>query len=290
MPNIFFIFAAMEFQKTLSRFFNMHNSCALALSLLMFAPAPALARKKDKNPGQGMAAYMAIEPDVMAVKAEGERRVEHAVAVFIHQSHARINSKYKEGIDVSHYQGSIDWDEVVNGTSISYAYLKATEGASLVDKTYERNLSEARRVGLSVGSYHFYRPNIDWRKQFDNMTSVVKPSEQDLVPIIDIEHRGSVSYETFISDLRTFIQKVTEFYGKKPLLYTYHNFYNRYMLGEFKDYHFMIARYRTDSPTLNDGKDYIMWQYTATGSIPGIRGNVDRSRIMGNYSLHQVKM
>ena len=159
-----------------------------------------------------------------------------------------------------------------------------------MDKTYERNLSEARRVGLSVGSYHFYRPNIDWRKQFDNMTSVVKPSEQDLVPIIDIEHRGSVSYETFISDLRTFIQKVTEFYGKKPLLYTYHNFYNRYLLGEFKDYHFMIARYRTDSPTLNDGKDYIMWQYTATGSIPGIRGNVDRSRIMGNYSLHQVKM
>ena len=147
----------MEFQKTLSRFFNMHNSCALALSLLMFAPAlfPALARKKDKNPGQGMAAYMAIEPDVMAVKAEGERRVEHAAAVFIHQSHARINSKYKEGIDVSHYQASIDWDEVVNGTSISYAYLKATEGASLVDKTYERNLSGGASGRLECGQLPF---------------------------------------------------------------------------------------------------------------------------------------
>ena len=122
------------------------------------------------------------------------------------------------------------------------------------------------------------------------MTSVVKSDSQDLVPIIDIEHRGSVSEETFIADLRSFIEKVTEYYGKKPLLYTYHNFYNRYLQGEFTDYHFMIARYRSDSPTLNDGKDYIMWQYTSTGSIPGIRGHVDRSKIMGNYSLNQVMM
>ena len=191
---------------------------------------------------------------------------------------------------MSHYQGSIDWDEVVGGTPISYVYLKATEGASLVDKTYARNLAEARRVGLSVGSYHFYRPNVNWRQQFDNMVAVVKAEEQDLVPIIDIEHRGAVSAEAFISDLRAFIEKVTEHYGKKPLLYTYHNFYNRYLTGEFTDYHFMIARYRTDSPTLNDGKDYIMWQYTSTGSIPGIRGHVDRSKIMGNYSLSQVMM
>ena len=179
---------------------------------------------------------------------------------------------------------------MVNGTPISYVYLKATEGASLVDDTYERNLTEARRVGLSVGSYHFYRPNVDWKKQFDNMTSVVKTENQDLVPIIDIEHRGSVSAEDFIADLRSFIEKVTAYYGKKPLLYTYHNFYNRYLQGEFTDYHFMIARYRSDSPALNDGKDYIMWQYTQTGSIPGIRGHVDRSKIMGNFSLNQVMM
>lgn len=246
--------------------------------------------QKDKDNGRGMAAYVATEPDVVPVKAIGEKRMVHAAAVFIRTSNARINSKYKEGIDVSHYQGNIDWDKVVNGTPISYVYLKATEGASLVDDTYERNLTEARRVGLSVGSYHFYRPNVDWKKQFDNMTSVVKTENQDLVPIIDIEHRGSVSSEDFIADLRSFIEKVTAYYGKKPLLYTYHNFYNRYLQGEFTDYHFMIARYRSDSPTLNDGKDYIMWQYTQTGSIPGIRGHVDRSKIMGNFSLNQVMM
>lgn len=262
----------------------------MTLAAFLLAPAQAEARKRNKEDGRGMAACISDEPDAMPAKASGQRRMEHAAAVFSRTSHARINSKYTEGIDVSHYQGSIDWDAVANGTQISYVYLKATEGAALVDNTYERNLQEARRVGLSVGSYHFYRPNVDWRQQFENMVSVVKVDEQDLIPIIDIEHRGSVSEATFISDLKAFVQKVTEHYGKKPLLYTYHNFYNRYLTGVFSDCHFMIARYRSDSPTLDDGKDYIMWQYTSTGSIPGIRGNVDRSKIMAGFTLNQVSL
>lgn len=263
----------------------------LTLLLLMCIPAHGSSRKKNKHShGKGTIAYITSEPDALATPAAGERRVERAAAVFLHHSNANINDKFREGIDVSHYQGTINWDQVVGGTDISYVYLKATEGASLVDRTYARNLAEAKRVGLSVGSYHFYRPNISWKEQFNNLISVVKSEEQDLVPIIDIEHRGSVSEKAFIEDLRCFIEKVTAHYGKKPLLYTYHNFYNRYLLNEFKDYHFMIARYRSDSPTLNDGKDYIMWQYTCTGSIPGISGDVDRSKIMGDYELHQVMM
>ena len=88
------------------------------MSALMFLPASANARKKDKNHGKGMAAYVAMEPDAMATKAVGEKRMMHAAAVFIRTSNARINSKYKEGIDVSHYQGSINWDQVVDGTPI----------------------------------------------------------------------------------------------------------------------------------------------------------------------------
>ena len=140
---------------------------------------------------------------------------------------------------------------------ISYVYIKATEGASLVDEYYLQNLEGARRVGLSVGSYHFYRPTIDWQIQFDNMISTIQKESQDLVPIIDIEH-ASGNEEEFIDNLRQFIQKVTQYYGKKPLLYTFHNFYNRHFVGLFPDYHWMIARYRNDEPTLNDGKQYII--------------------------------
>ena len=230
-------FASMDMKKIFKGNIHKLGGCLLAVALLVSAASPMQARKKEKVHGQ-VVEVICDEPDALAAKSVGEKRMMHAAAVFLRTSNARINSKYKEGIDVSHYQGSINWDEVVNGTPISYVYLKATEGASLVDDTYERNLSEARRVGLSVGSYHFYRPNIDWQKQFENMTSVVKIDNQDLVPIIDIEHRGSVSSEAFISDLRSFIEKVTEFYGKKPLLYTYHNFYNSYLQGERITKHF----------------------------------------------------
>ena len=143
-------------------------------------------------------------------------------------------------------------------------------------------------MGLSVGSYHFYRPGTDWQEQLENLTSTVKPGEQDLLPIIDIEHRGSCSREKFVNDLRSFIAKVTEVYGKKPLLYTFHNFYNRHLVGLFPDCKWMIARYREDEPTLNDGKDYVIWQYTAKGRVTGIEGNVDRSRLMNGYHLGDI--
>lgn len=266
--------------------FLLFLSSLLCLALLW--PAGAEARKRERRNRTPRGAVALIEPDALVAKAAADAHTPAKAARTLAQG--RINTSSREGIDVSHYQGRIDWDKVAGGGKVAYAYLKATEGASLVDDTYERNLKEARRVGLSVGSYHFYRPNIDWKKQFENLTSVVKPGEQDLIPIIDIEHKGSVSDKKFIADLTAFLQRVTEYYGKKPLLYTFHNFYNRHLSGHFKDYHWMIARYRSDHPTLNDGQDYVIWQYTSTGRIEGVKGNVDRSRIMGDYTLHQLQM
>lgn len=256
------------------------------LALLAVFPLAATAQKKSKHAVP--ATTYDVEPDRFVARAIQDKHGRTIEAVGTSRtSTAKVNMKYKEGIDVSRYQGTIDWEQVAT-EDISYAYMKATEGASLVDVTYKRNIREARKHGISVGSYHFYRPNISIDEQFNNMTSTVLKEEQDLVPLIDIETRGSVSEDQFISDLREFIERVAAHYGKKPLLYTFHNFYNKHLVGQFPDYHWMIARYRSDSPTLNDGKDFIMWQYTASGSVSGIRGNVDRSRIMGNFQLHHV--
>lgn len=263
-----------------------YNICIFVLIAFFLTPASADGRKRDKRSRHSAAAYV-IEPDQLVAKATQEKRMAHATAIAIStQSH--INARYKEGIDVSHYQGHIDWDQVAGSTKISYVYLKATEGANFLDDTYERNLREARRVGLSVGSYHFYRPNVSPEEQLRNLTTYVKAAEQDLVPLIDIESRGKVSEQKFVADLKTFIRMVERHYGKKPLLYSYQNFYNRHLSGEFAGYPWMIAKYQSERPILNDGKDYIMWQYSSTGSIPGIKGNVDRSRLMGNHSLHQI--
>ncbi|MBR2863441.1 MAG: glycosyl hydrolase family 25 [Bacteroidaceae bacterium] len=260
----------------------------LIFTILCFCPTEVAARRKRARHQVRNELLCAVEPDAMVAKARQERKMLDVAALDLKKKVPY--NRFKEGIDVSRYQGIIDWDQVAGSYLISYAYLKATEGASLVDKTYARNLKEAKRVGLSVGSYHFYRPNISWQEQFDNLTSVVKRDEQDLIPIIDIEHRGRVSGKKFIADLEKFIKKVTKHYGKKPLLYTFHNFYNKYLSGCFPDYPWMIARYREDRPILNDGKDYVVWQYTASGVMPGVEGDVDRSKIMGDYSLDDISM
>ncbi len=260
----------------------------LLLAILICFPSEAEARKKPRR-SKGSTKRELIEPDALAAKPAFERRM-FAAAEARQRIKQNVYSPWREGIDVSRYQGYIDWEEVAGSSLISYAYLKATEGESLVDRTYQRNLSAARRAGLNVGSYHFYRPNIDWRKQFENMTSVVRREKQDLVPIIDIEVRGRVSHRKFLHDLEKFLKAVTKHYGKRPLLYTFQNFYNKHLCHEFNEYPWMIAKYREDEPMLNDGQDFIIWQYTAEGCMPGIEGNVDRSRIMGEYSLDNLRM
>lgn len=231
---------------------------------------------------------MVVHPDVMVVPMNPERALKPS-PMFVEVVLPSI-SRWREGIDVSHYQGWIDWDQVADSRQISYVYLKATEGATMTDDTYRRNLQEIRRVGLRVGSYHFYRSNVPWREQFENLKRHVKKEEQDLVPIVDIEHRGRVSIEKFIRDLSAFLRQVERHYGKKPLLYTYQNFYNRYLSHRFEGYHWMIAKYQDEAPQLVDGCQYTMWQYTQSGSLPGIEGDVDRSRLVGDFELHHVGM
>lgn len=269
---------------------SFRYTTSLLLCFIVLSTSAAYGRKKNKHSRYDTGAAYVIEPDQMVAKAVQERLVARMPSLEEKgKGNGHINMQTREGIDVSHYQGRIDWNQVAGGARISYAYMKATEGATYVDDTYRYNLSEAKRVGLSVGSYHFYRPNVSPQVQFQNIKNNILAEEQDLVPIIDIEHRGNVSETKFIADLAELIRLVEAHYGKKPLLYSYQNFYNRHLAGKFKGYHWMIAKYdQSSQPRLNDGKDYIMWQYSSTGSIPGIKGNVDRSRLMGNFSLKQV--
>ncbi len=195
-----------------------------------------------------------------------------------------------EGIDVSHYQGDIDWNAVAQTKLISYVYIKASEGETLIDDYYRTNISEAKRVGLKVGSYHYYRPDANAELQFKNITSQILKEEQDLAPIIDVEKRGLKSKEDFINGLRLFLTKMEKHYGCKPLIYTFQNFYNKHLCGHFKGYRIMIARYREDEPTLDDGQTYTAWQYTQRGKIDGIKGYVDRSMVMRDFSVSDLSI
>ena len=193
------------------------------------------------------------------------------------------------GIDISHYQGNIFWETVANNTSMAYVYIKATEGGTRIDEKYENNILTAHQYGLKVGSYHFYRAQIDQETQLANFVLQCRPSEQDLIPLIDVEVASGMGVEEFCDSLFKFLDLVEHYYRQKPLIYSGTNFYNKYLAGKMDRYPLMIAQYRPPEPVLKDGKDYLIWQYTGKGRLRGINGYVDKSRFMGDHTLKEIR-
>ena len=246
---------------------------------------PAHARKKDRHAAKENAVLALAEPDMMATPSRPHPIVAPIEEAYRH--HVNKN-EHRYGIDVSRYQGKIDWQTVKTDKNVGYVYLKATEGASLVDVTYRYNLDEARKAGLKVGCYHFFSPTVAPETQFDNFSANVKLDEQDLLPIIDVETRGRCSLKQFCDKLTRFLGMVEEHYGVRPIIYTSSNFYNKYLAGKYTDYKYMIARYKDEVPELTDDIKFVMWQFTANGRINGINGPVDRSRFTDEYHLGDI--
>ena len=194
------------------------------------------------------------------------------------------------GLDMSHYQGDVWWETLGENNHMAYVYFKATEGKETQDQTYKRNIELAHRYGLKVGSYHFYHANVPQLLQLHNFMSQCRPGDQDLIPMIDIETKPkSMSTSQFCDSLMKFLVLVEEAYHQKPLLYSGRNFYNKYLAYKVDDYKLMIAQYSDYEPELIDDHDYIIWQYTGKGKINGVNGYVDKSRIMGQHSMRELR-
>ena len=197
--------------------------------------------------------------------------------------------QHVHGIDMSHYQGEVFWETIGEHTKMAYVYLKATEGGDHIDSYFERNINMAHQHGLKVGSYHFFRPKTELVRQMRNFATQCLPGEQDLIPMLDVETTGGLPVEQFRDSLQKFLGLMEATYRQKPLVYTFRNFYNKYLMGMLDDYPLMIAMYTDEEPVLADGRDITMWQYTGKGRIVGINGYVDKSRFMGNHELREIR-
>ena len=197
--------------------------------------------------------------------------------------------QHVHGIDISHYQGSIFWENIANTRKTAYVYIKATEGGDRIDSKYENNMLTAHRYGLKVGSYHFYRARTPQIEQLRNFTIQCKPEEQDLIPMIDVEVNSGLGTEAFCDSLFKFLDLVEEYYHQRPLIYTGTNFYNKHLAGKLDRYLVMIAQYTSYEPHLMDNHDITLWQYTGKGHIDGVKGYVDKSRFMGNHQLRELR-
>ncbi len=188
------------------------------------------------------------------------------------------------GIDVSKYQGNINWTRVAKDSTIRFVYVKATEGTTIKDPYYRNNISKAKKAGLLVGSYHLYSSKTTAYQQMANIRSVVKKKEQDLVPVLDIEghHVGRLNMER-VNKLLELMEKE---YGVRPVIYTSEKLYKTHFASKkYSKYHIFIANYR-GYPTTR----FTLWQYTETGHCPGISGYVDFIRIHRKHSLSDIKM
>ena len=259
----------------------------LLLCLLVMATAAFAGNKGKKKGGTVEPIYALPMPDLLPPVSQPEPPLPYVADL---RPLIRHTVAQQQGIDVSHYQGRINWDEVAQSGDVSFVYVKATEGAGFVDEFYLRNLYGAKRVGIPVGVYHFFSPAASALVQLENFRSNVDPRQQDLIPIIDVEKRGKGSLVQFQRSLKAFLDGVERMFGVKPIIYTGVNFYAKYLEGKFTGYKYMVARYAEEFPGLSEDVPILIWQYSSTSYVDGIKGHVDRSVFLDRYGLADIML
>lgn len=189
------------------------------------------------------------------------------------------------GLDISHYQGRIDWEKLSLAAykeyPINFVFMKATEGLTFVDTMFEINFASARESGLVRGAYHFFRPDVPALQQADLFISQVHLEPGDLPPVLDIEIVGKGGTEALQQGAKVWLNRVEEHYGVKPIIYASYKFKLRHLDDPvFDDYPYWIAHYYVS--TLKYKGAWKFWQHTDLGKLDGINGEVDLDIFNGN--------
>lgn len=198
-----------------------------------------------------------------------------------------------EGIDISHWQGTIDWTKVA-AAGKKFAYMKASEDIDYVDPTYPTNRAGARAQGMYVGAYHFAQPSTelgDAAAEADHFIDTAAPVTGDLLPIVDLERSGGLDPTALTAWVKEYLERIYQRIGVRGVIYCSPNFWKNY-LGDttwFADngYDILWVAHWTSAtapsvPAGNwGGNGWTFWQYTSDGSVPGISGRVDLDRYNG---------
>ena len=150
---------------------------------------------------------------------------------------AKLKPEIK-GIDVSHHNGSIKWDILAEKDHIQFVYIKATEGATIVDNMYAKNTVSAKDAGILVGAYHFLTTASSAEKQFENFKAAVNTTRIDLLPVLDAE-KMSVNHpmtkKEYVKHVRKWVDLCKKEYGKAPIIYCSQEHYRTYFKKHFKN-------------------------------------------------------
>ncbi len=194
------------------------------------------------------------------------------------------------GIDVSKYQGDIDWS-AVKQSGVSFAWIKATEGGDVVDTKFAQNWFLAKAAGLPRGAYHFAYWCRPAQEQAAWFLANVPYDPDALPPVLDVEWNGNsktcakrLPRDEAISAMRIILAAMEKAYGKRPVIYTSVDFYRDVMAGEFTDYPIWVRSVKYFPSVKYGDRRWHFWQHTAEGHVPGIHGYVDRNAFNGSES------
>lgn len=193
------------------------------------------------------------------------------------------------GIDISHYQGDIDWPALARNQQsdfpIQFIFMKATEGGDHCDYRFVENFSKAQEYGFVRGAYHYFIPQTDPIRQADFFIHTVQLDSGDLPPVLDVETLGRKSVNELQAAVKVWLNRIESHYGVKPILYTSYKFKQRYLNDSaFNAYPYWIAHYYVDSVRYEGHWEF--WQHTDVGRVPGIEKDVDLN--VFNGTLEQL--
>lgn len=178
------------------------------------------------------------------------------------------------GIDVSAYQGDIDW-KTIKKQGVVFAFIKATEGSDYTDKRFEDNWNGAKAAGIRRGAYMFYNFDEDGDKQAEYFIQTVPKERHALPPVIDVElsdGQNPPKKQDVIKNVQKVYDALKKHYKSDPILYTNGHTYETYFADSFKDAPFWICDLSSEWPELA-GHDWTFWQYTWRGVLNGTDGS-----------------
>lgn len=208
----------------------------------------------------------------------------------LHRFPATRSAEFEiHGIDVSKYQGNIDWEQV-RDAGVAFAYIKATEGGDRVDSKFAYNWAAAKAAGVPRGAYHFVYWCRQPHEEMANFIATVPNDPDALPPVLDVEAtptsrscKRTLYREEVVRDMRAMLTAMERAYGKKPVIYSSVDFYQAILEpNELAEYPIWVRSTKYHPKVRYGDRRWTFWQYRSDGRIPGIVGAVDQNAFNGS--------
>ncbi|MDI7864489.1 glycosyl hydrolase [Rhizobiaceae bacterium n13] len=229
------------------------------------------------------------EPEIMATPGPRRKIYSHKFRDAKPINFGKVSPrKYAvHGVDVSRWQGEIDWARL-RTQGANFAYIKATDGGDHLDPMFKTNWRRAKEAGLKRGAYHFFYWCRTAGEQADWFIRNVPRDPDALPPVIDVEYNGEssckrrVSRANVLEKMQVFMDKLERHYGQRPVIYTAPDFYRDNLRGEFPNHPFWLRAVAAHPSKVYPGRKWIFWQYSGSGLSHGVKGKIDLNVFHGS--------